>query len=563
VDHNSAALAGGGISNRNGSMRVVDSWLHANTAVLEGGAIDNSIVPPDGCPSSALLSCELNILPGESAAGANAKAGTLTIEGSTLSDNVAVGFGGGVASVTGAQESSPQTLSADGAGPTVVVLNSTVSGNSAGLLFGGAGGGVAARGGTVELTNATIAGNNVAGATFDDSAPGGAGIFPVGAAVVVKNTLLSENLSHGKIGNCSAGEGDIVSEGNNLDSGDSCGFAGSGDLINTDPKLGPLRDNGGKSPTHALLDGSPAIDTADNAAGPAVDQRGGHRPPESGSPGATRDIGAYEAYSLADLSVEAKLDSPDPVTTGRPLTYSTVVRNNGPDKVNGARLSDPLPGGTTLVSAASSAGTCSAGVVCDLGTLGAGELQRATVVVTPTTAGTLLTTASIGAVGITDTDATNDTRSINTVVEQPLPQQNVLPDQQAPPDKTLSLNFSAPKQVSLEEFFDGIVVAADCDGEVCLRRFREHAAINTGATHIAGFNLTVSRTSLGFSNKKKRVRLKPCLSGSSNGRRHRQCLHNLRTAAKKAAPFKVKIVVSAIDKADNRIAKKVIVKVVP
>ena len=32
------------------------------------------------------------------------------------------------------------------------------------------------------------------------------------------------------------------------------------DLVNTDPLLGPLADNGGPTLTHALLPGSPAID---------------------------------------------------------------------------------------------------------------------------------------------------------------------------------------------------------------------------------------------------------------------------------------------------------------
>jgi hypothetical protein len=35
----------------------------------------------------------------------------------------------------------------------------------------------------------------------------------------------------------------------------------TGDLRNTNPNLGPLQDNGGPTFTHALLPGSPAIDT--------------------------------------------------------------------------------------------------------------------------------------------------------------------------------------------------------------------------------------------------------------------------------------------------------------
>ena len=64
------------------------------------------------------------------------------------------------------------------------------------------------------------------------------------------------------------------------------------------PRLGPLRNNGGVTPTHALASRSPAIDTGnDNAINPitlapyAHDQRGAPYPRISG---VAADIGAYE-----------------------------------------------------------------------------------------------------------------------------------------------------------------------------------------------------------------------------------------------------------------------------
>src|SRR5207244_12433121 len=65
--------------------------------------------------------------------------------------------------------------------------------------------------------------------------------------------------------------------------GDCCsGFlTAPGDQINTDPMLGPLQDNGGPTFTHALLSGSPAIDSGDPSFDPYAfnppllyDQRG-------------------------------------------------------------------------------------------------------------------------------------------------------------------------------------------------------------------------------------------------------------------------------------------------
>lgn len=55
----------------------------------------------------------------------------------------------------------------------------------------------------------------------------------------------------------------------------------------TCPLLGELRDNGGPTKTHALLSGSPAIDTGNDVLGINEDQRGSSRD-------ASPDIGAYE-----------------------------------------------------------------------------------------------------------------------------------------------------------------------------------------------------------------------------------------------------------------------------
>jgi len=67
------------------------------------------------------------------------------------------------------------------------------------------------------------------------------------------------------------------------------------------PVLGPLAANGGPTPTHALLFGSPALDKG-NRSGALSDQRGRSRPfniasiaPASG--GDNSDIGAFEAQS--------------------------------------------------------------------------------------------------------------------------------------------------------------------------------------------------------------------------------------------------------------------------
>ena len=64
-------------------------------------------------------------------------------------------------------------------------------------------------------------------------------------------------------------------------------------MNNTDPKLGPLANNGGPTLTMALLPGSPAIDAGDTSLAPATDQRGFPRPA-----GLAADIGAFEYGSV-------------------------------------------------------------------------------------------------------------------------------------------------------------------------------------------------------------------------------------------------------------------------
>ena len=63
-------------------------------------------------------------------------------------------------------------------------------------------------------------------------------------------------------------------------------------------------------------------------------------------------------------------------TAGGQLVYDMVVSNNGPSDAQNASLTDPLPSGTTFVSATTDTGTCSSNsgvLACAFGTLPAGE----------------------------------------------------------------------------------------------------------------------------------------------------------------------------------------------
>ncbi len=156
------------------------------------------------------------------------------------------------------------------------VFNSTIGGNSASA----AGGGLVAAPGTVELTHVTVAGN---------TAGAGGGIeVESGGAVTLGNSIVAAN-SAGASPDC---RGPLASLGGNLlGQAAGCGFGGEGpgDQSGLDPLLGPLADNGGPTPTYALLAGSPAIDAGEEALCLDRDQRGVTRPQGPGC-----DSGAFE-----------------------------------------------------------------------------------------------------------------------------------------------------------------------------------------------------------------------------------------------------------------------------
>ena len=150
----------------------------------------------------------------------------------------------------------------------------------------GEGGGIFVYGSTASLTHVTMAHNSALGGVTSSTNIGaarGGGINASNSTVAFLNSILSSNLAGS---NCF---GLITDAGHNISSDASCHFSAAGSWNNTDPLLGPLADNGGPTPSMALLAGSPAIDAADQAGCPDTDQRGIARPF-----GATCDIGAFE-----------------------------------------------------------------------------------------------------------------------------------------------------------------------------------------------------------------------------------------------------------------------------
>ena len=217
-------------------------------------------------------------------------------------------------------------VTADGAGlaldatASLTMTHSTVSGNTTTTD----GGGIATSGGAVDLTNVTLSGNTAdqgggldcAGActltnvsvTSNTAPTNGDGVRQLGAGTITfVNSIVASNLSAGAT-ECDGAAANLISSGYNLSSDASCDFTSTGDQENTDPVLGTLQDNGGPTFTHAIADGSPALDTGDSSVcvGPDnnTDQRGSARPL-----GVSCDIGSYEAAAIAFCTVTTTADT--------------------------------------------------------------------------------------------------------------------------------------------------------------------------------------------------------------------------------------------------------------
>jgi hypothetical protein len=257
---------GGGIMNEGANLTIRNSTLEHNWASNAGGGIFN---------------------------GGN---GTLMLVGSTVAYNGydpalgATSFGGGITN----------------SGANMTLVNSTVSANTA----GSAGGGIYNFEGSSTLIHATVA---------DNGAFAGGGIYSrssqVPTSITVRNSIVAANasstaangpdiritaafsepstvtMSYSLIGTTTGY--DIASDGGGNQIGVNAGFEldGFGKAL--------LADNGGLTQTHALVDGSLAIDTADPVlcdADPVSnrDQRGVARPQ-----GVNCDIGAFEATGAA------------------------------------------------------------------------------------------------------------------------------------------------------------------------------------------------------------------------------------------------------------------------
>ncbi len=290
-------------------------------AVIDANGIDRALEALAAAPGIELVG--LTIRGGVSVGdgGAINSSGPLTIRDSTLAGNFADDGEGGAIFTTGNDSA-------------LVLENVTVSANRADE----SGGGISVEGGQSLIRNSTLTAN-IADADATGSPAFGGGLFANVGVTSVRDTIIAGNSDSAGFAPDCTGQG-LGSDGNNL-VGDATGCDAflspmGSDLVGAAANLGPLTDNGGPTPTHALLEGSAAVDKGSSVA-PTADQRGA---PRAGS----GDIGAYERVLCAGVLVNRV------GTSGRDALRGTSGRDGilglaGNDKLIGLRGKDSLCGG--------------------------------------------------------------------------------------------------------------------------------------------------------------------------------------------------------------------------
>ncbi|HEY2012585.1 MAG TPA: choice-of-anchor Q domain-containing protein [Bryobacteraceae bacterium] len=217
--------------------------------------------------------------------GIDNEGGTVTITGSTISNNTATFRGGGIQN--------------QGFG-SMTITNSTIAGNTAGVA--GIGGGIRT------LVNLTLSSVTV----FGNSANAGGNVSVSAATTNLQNTIIAGgSLLGGGVTSPDLG-GTVNSQDYNLIqnvSGANVNGTTTHNITGVDPLLAPLADRGGSTPTMAENTGSPGVDKG-LSAGLTTDQRGLPRPVDLGTianaaGGDGADIGAFEAQSVVELQVAA------------------------------------------------------------------------------------------------------------------------------------------------------------------------------------------------------------------------------------------------------------------
>jgi len=290
-----------------GTISIRNSKFEGNKGKGQGGAMFLFAYPPDNLVIEGSTIINNQVIKGSTgdALGGGLRLGNVayTINNTTFVKNIAESQGGGL----WVGEKSPGTIT-----------NSTFSGNKAqdpASSTGGLGGG---------LMFATTSNQKIVNTTIADNQAGGEGGGIVGSNnITLTNTIVANNTANNEFGNKQN-----ATDGKGFNANPSPYFTDGGgnlqwpaitnnfnnanitaNVLQSDPKLGPLQDNGGNAISNALLTGSSAINAGVNVADVTTDVRGAARTDGK------IDIGSFEFGAIAPTPDSTPAPTPTPTPT--------------------------------------------------------------------------------------------------------------------------------------------------------------------------------------------------------------------------------------------------------
>ena len=367
ITGNAASNNGGGIYASGGTLTLSNSTITNNTGSTLGGGI--YIAGGSLTIDSSTIANNNPSYSGTGGGGLYVDGGaTVNIARSTLSGNESGGFGGAInvasGSVTISNGSTVSGNSTNGGGgggiasyDTLIVNDSTISANRAGLLGGpGSGGGIDVASGSATIAFSTLSGNSA-------GLLGGGLLINSGAVTLINDTISANAAANGLanptgggivVGSCtscrmfntiasgntdSAGYPDDdgpwdSSSANNLigNDGGSSGLTNgtNGNIVGSQPMLSTLGNYGGPTEIMVPLPASPAICAGSSSKvpnGTTTDQRGVTIGAGGYCPSGAVDIGAVQT----DYSIKFTTEPPATGTTAgtamSPAPQVTVSEN--------------------------------------------------------------------------------------------------------------------------------------------------------------------------------------------------------------------------------------------
>lgn len=300
---------GSGLFNDGENVTIDTCVFDSNaTAAGNGGAILNT---GDGSVTVFATTLVNNRADGDAGGGGAiyTDGGTVAISYSTFDSNLTTGVtaGGGGVFV---------------AGGSISVTNSTFSGNSEGNGLGGA---IYVAAGSSALVRASTFANNAA---TSDTAGAGGGMYIDGSAIL-ENVLFGGNIAAGPTGSfdLQRGTGGHINASHSLIQTMSAGTingSNTANILDQDPLLGDLADNGGPTQTIQPQPGSPVIDAGTAEGDLTTDQRGPGFPRTVDS---APDIGAFETGSAGPVISTPQITSvsPSPVPGSDQVQTLTIT----------------------------------------------------------------------------------------------------------------------------------------------------------------------------------------------------------------------------------------------